>query len=248
MTNFATMNCIIIDDDKLSRKVIEEYVKKTDFLNLLDIYSSAVDAINAIKGLEAPLHLIFLDIEMPDMTGLDFLDSIPNQAPQIIIISAKEKYALKAFEHDVTDYLLKPVNYARFYKAVSKAMKRIDDFQNFYFSGNSPENQEVYIKKNSALVRLRYDDILFIEALENYVIVNTYNEKLTIHFTMKAFEEKLPAKKFKRVHRSFIININHIKGIEDNAVLIEQHDGVKSIPIGKSYKEKLMKDINLIIR
>lgn len=248
MINFHPMNCIIIDDDKLSRKVIEEYVKKTDFLNLLNSYGSAVDAINAIKNLEYPLHLIFLDIEMPDMTGLDFLESIPNQSPQIIIISAKEKYALKAFEHDVTDYLLKPVSYARFYKAVSKAMKRIDDFQNFYSGNDNADNQEVYIKKNSALVRLRYSDILFIEALENYVIVNTFNEKLTIHFTMKAFEEKLPVKKFKRVHRSFIINISHIKGIEDNAVLIEQHDGVKSIPIGKSYKDKLMKDINLIIR
>ncbi|PKP19743.1 MAG: DNA-binding response regulator [Bacteroidetes bacterium HGW-Bacteroidetes-21] len=242
------MNCIIIDDDKLSRKVIEEYVKKTDFLNLLNIYSSAVEAINSIKSIEYPVHLIFLDIEMPDMTGLDFLESIPNQSPQIVIISAKEKYALKAFEYDVTDYLLKPVNYARFFKAVNKALKRIDDFQNFYFNSNNSDNQEVYIKKNSALVRLKYNDILYIEALENYVIVNTFTEKLTIHFTMKAFEEKLPLKKFKRVHRSFIININHIKGIEDNAVLIEQHDGVKSIPIGKSYKEKLMKDINLIIR
>jgi DNA-binding LytR/AlgR family response regulator len=248
MTNTKGMNCIIIDDDKLSRKVIEEYVKKTDFLNLLDTYGSAVEAINAIKNLDQPLHLIFLDIEMPDMTGLDFLETIPNQHPQIIIISAKDKYALKAFEHDVTDYLLKPVNYARFYKAVTKAMKRIDDFQNFYSGENNIDNQEVYIKKNSALVRLKYSEILFIEALENYVIVNTYNEKITIHFTMKAFEEKLPGKRFKRVHRSFIINIGHIKGIEDNAVLMEQHDGVKSIPIGKSYKEKLMKDINLIIR
>ena len=248
MIKFYNMNCIIIDDDKLSRKVIEEYVKKTDFLNLLNIYSSAVEAINSIKSIEYPVHLIFLDIEMPDMTGLDFLESIPNQSPQIVIISAKEKYALKAFEYDVTDYLLKPVNYARFFKAVNKALKRIDDFQNFYFNSNNSDNQEVYIKKNSALVRLKYNDILYIEALENYVIVNTFTEKLTIHFTMKAFEEKLPLKKFKRVHRSFIININHIKGIEDNAVLIEQHDGVKSIPIGKSYKEKLMKDINLIIR
>jgi len=241
------MNCIIIDDDKMSRKVVEEYVKKTDFLRLVNSYTSAVEAINMVKKMREPIHIIFLDIEMPDMTGLDFMDSVPNQSPQIIIISAKEKYALKAFEYNVTDYLLKPVSYARFFKAATKAMKRLDDFQ-YFGSADSSAQKEVYIKKNSALVRLVYDDILYIEALENYVIVNTFDEKLTIHFTMKAFEEKLPSTRFKRVHRSFIVNINKIKGIEDNSVLIDQAEGVKIIPIGKSYKEKLMKDINLIIK
>ena len=108
--------------------------------------------------------------------------------------------------------------------------------------------EEIFIKKNSTLVRLKYDDILWVEALENYVIFNTFKEKFTIHFTMKAIEQKLPANKFTRVHRSFIVNTSSIDIIEDNSVLVRIEDGTKSIPIGKSYKEKLMKDINLIIK
>jgi DNA-binding LytR/AlgR family response regulator len=108
--------------------------------------------------------------------------------------------------------------------------------------------EEIFIKKNSTLVRLRYDDILWVEALENYVIFNTYKEKYTIHFTMKAIEQKLPSNKFTRVHRSFIVNTGSIDVIEDNSVMMKIEDGTKTIPIGKSYKEKLMKDINLIIK
>ena len=107
---------------------------------------------------------------------------------------------------------------------------------------------EIFIKKNSTLVRLRYDDILWVEALENYVIFNTFDDKYTIHFTMKAIEQKLPMEKFSRVHRSYIVNTGCIEVIEDNSVLIKTHDGTKTIPIGKSYKDKLMGDINLMVK
>lgn len=234
------MNCIIIDDDKLSCRVIEEFIGRTENLVLLHTFNNAVDAINALK-VEDEIDLIFLDIEMPEMTGLDFMDTLVN-APQIIVVSSKEKYALDAFEYDVTDYLLKPIQYGRFYKAVNKALVR-------YNKGKlDTKGDEIFIKHNSSLVRLKYNEILWVEALENYVIVNTYNEKFTIHFTMKAIEQKLPATKFSRVHRSFIVNTSSINVIEDNAILIRTHDGSKSIPIGKSYKEKLMGDINLIIK
>ena len=234
------MNCIIIDDDKLSCRVIEEYIAKTDTLALLSTFNNPVDAINALRS-EIEIDLVFLDIEMPEMSGIDFLDSITN-APQVIIISSKEKYALNAFEYDVTDYLLKPVQYGRFYKAISKAMVR-------YNKGKlDTKGDEIFIKHNSSLVRLKYNDILWVEALENYVIVNTFNDKYTIHFTMKAIEQKLPTSKFTRVHRSFIVNTSSINIIEDNAIVIKTHDGSKSIPIGKSYKDKLMDDINLIIK
>lgn len=234
------MNCIIIDDDKLSCRVIEEFINKTDNLSLLNTFTNPVDAINAFKN-ETEIDLVFLDIEMPEMTGIDVLDSLTN-APQVIIISSKEKYALNAFEYDVTDYLLKPIQYGRFYKAVSKALAR-------YNKGKlDTKGDEIFIKHNSSLVRLKYNEILWVEALENYVIVNTYNEKYTIHFTMKAIEQKLPTSKFSRVHRSFIVNTSSINVIEDNAIIIKTHDGPKSIPIGKSYKDKLMDDINLIIK
>jgi DNA-binding LytR/AlgR family response regulator len=233
------MNCIIIDDDQMSRRVIEEFVARTDQLNLLSSYENAVDAINAFSTGE-DIDLIFLDIEMPEMSGIDFLETLQNP-PQIIIVSSKEKYALDAFNYDVTDYLLKPVNYSRFFKAINKASVR---FKNKV----DPREDEIFIKKNSALVRLKYKDILWVEALENYVIFNTFEERYTIHFTMKAIENKLPTGIFTRVHRSFIVNISSINFIEDNAIVIKTKDGAKTIPIGKSYKDKLMGDINLIIK
>ena len=243
------MNCIIVDDDKMSRKVLEEFVKRTDSLNLINIYTNAVEAINSLKKCSDPIHLIFLDVEMPDMTGIEFLNSLKEINSQIIIVSAKDKYAITAFEYDVTDYLLKPIPYARFYKAVEKAFKRMDDILAIKRPYQETEDiDEIFIKKNSTLVRLKYDDILFIEALENYVIVNTFTEKFTIHFTMKSIEDKLPVKKFKRVHRSFIVNINRIKGIEDNSIIIKLEEGTKLIPVGKSYKDKLLSEINLIVK
>ena len=239
------MKTIVVDDDQLSRKVIEEFVNRTESLNLVKSYSNAVDAINDLEQGGNVIELIFLDVEMPEMSGIEFLKSL-QCTPQVIIVSAKESYALEAFEYDVTDYILKPISYSRFFKAVSKVQKRASqDTESSVFSDSS---DEIFIKKNSVLVRLNYNDILFIEALENYVIVTTFSEKFTIHFTMKAIMSKLPEKKFKRVHRSYIININTIRGIEDNNVIIEVEDGKKRIPIGKSYKEKLMKDINLITK
>ena len=235
------MNCIIIDDDKLSRRILEEFIKKTEGLVLRYSFSDAVEAINVMKK-DDDIHLIFLDIEMPEMSGIDFLNSLKNP-PQIIIFSSKGKYAIDAFEYDVTDYLLKPVTYSRFYKAVDKATSRFERNK-----ANVLGKDEIFIKKNSTLVRLKYEDILWVEALENYVIFNTFKDKYTIHFTMKAIEQKLPSAKFTRVHRSYIVNTSSIDVIEDNAVVIKTDEGSRNIPIGKSYKEKLMKDINLIIK
>ncbi|HDR90244.1 MAG TPA: response regulator transcription factor [Bacteroidetes bacterium] len=235
------MNCIVVDDDRMSRLVIEEFIKKTNFLSLIASFSTAVEAINAITS-NNQINLIFLDIEMPEMNGIDFMNTL-KQPPQIIIISSKEKYALDAFSYDVTDYLLKPIAYPRFYRAVSKANSR---YQLSRLDNHVRE--EIFIKKGSSLVRLKLDDILWVEALENYVILNTFNEKYTIHFTMKAIERKLPPAKFIRIHRSYIININKIAIIQDNLVEIETDHGLKGIPIGKSYKEQLMKDINLMVK
>ena len=234
------MNCIIIDDDALSRRVIEEFVGRTEFLNLKNSFHNAIESINNSDDIASDIDLIFLDIEMPMMDGLDFLNTLKN-LPQVIIISSKEKYAINAFDYDVTDYLLKPITYSRFYKAVLKA-------RNTHESKKHRQLDEIFIKKNSALVRLKYDDILWIEALENYVIINSFTEKFTIHFTMKSIENQLPSSFFKRVHRSFIINISKIVRIEDNSILMKNNEGNKIIPIGKAYKEKFMNDINLMGR
>jgi DNA-binding LytR/AlgR family response regulator len=233
------MNCIIIDDDEMSRRVVEEFVSRTDFLNLTNSFTNAVEAINYLKEGE-DVHLIFLDIEMPEMSGIDFLNSLTHP-PQVVIISSKEKYAIQAFDYSVTDYLLKPITYARFFKAASKAYE-------IFNKGRSAADveKEIFIKKNSSLVRIKYNDILWVEALENYVVINTTTEKFTIHFTMKSIENQLPTIKFKRVHRSFIVNVSRITSIEDNSVVIKMNDTKKVIPIGKSYREKLLSEINLM--
>jgi len=237
------MNCVVIDDDKLSRKVVESYIERTDFLTLIASYTSAIEAINEIKKND-PIDLIFLDVEMPEMSGMEFLNSL-NTTPEVIIISSKEQYALEAFEYDVSDYLLKPISYSRFFKAVNKVNSRTG------IKGTqiiNKENNEIFIKSNSSLVRLNYDDILWVEALENYVVVNTFTDKYTIHFTMKAIEDKMPSNRFSRIHRSYVVNLKKIEMIEDNSVVLSTDGGFKSIPIGKSYREKLMGDINLMTR
>jgi len=237
------MNCLIVDDDKLSVKIIEEFVERTSGLNLVGSFTSAVEAVNMLNGSDAcQVDLIFLDIEMPEMSGIEFLKAI-NIIPQVIIYSSQEKYALESYEYDVTDYLLKPVQYSRFFKAVDRARKLFERKE-------LPVKQstEIFIKNNSSLVRVRYDDILWIEAMENYVVFNTFKEKYTIHFTMKSISERMPTDRFMRVHRSFIVNFNKIKAIEDNSVVIKTELGNKVIPIGKSYRDRLLDDINLITR
>ncbi len=235
------MNCIILDDDPLSRKIVEGFIEKTEILNLIGSFENPSDSFQLFEKGEEPIDLIFLDVEMPEMSGLEFLNTL-DSPPMIIIISGQEKYALEAYEYDVIDYLLKPLSISRFYKAITKAQKRFQEKESI-----SKYPEEIFIKKkNSTLVRLRYDDILWVEALENYVTVNTFKEKFTIHFTMKAIENKLPSEKFKRVHRSYIVNIHQIEQIEDNNVIIKVNSGTKVIPIGKSYRDNLMNDLNLI--
>jgi len=233
------MDCIIIDDDILSRNIIERFIAKTEFLNLIDSYENAVEAINKFKK-DTEVDLIFLDVEMPEMTGIEFLNSLENP-PQVIIISSKEKYALEAFEYNVTDYLLKPITYSRFFKATNKAFLRYQKNRMLTEGEN-----EIFIKKNTSLVRLKFDDIVWVEALENYVVINTVDDKYTIHFTMKSIEKQLPSSKFKRVHRSYIVNVAFLKQIEDNSVILEYGDLSKTVPIGKSYRDNLLGDIRLI--
>jgi DNA-binding LytR/AlgR family response regulator len=232
------MKCIVIDDDEITCRVLEDYVERTSFLELAGTFSNAVDAINFINS-GGNIHLIFLDIEMPEMTGIEFLNTI-TQKPQIVIVSSREEYALEAFEYSVTDYLLKPVTYARFFKAANKALENFDKAQSLN------ANDEIFIKKGNSLVKIKYSDILWVEALENYVVINSLTDKYTIHFTMKAIENQLPATFFKRVHRSFIVNIKAISSIEDNSVVIKTSEVKKFIPIGKSYRDQLLNDINLM--
>jgi DNA-binding LytR/AlgR family response regulator len=235
------MNCIIVDDDKLSGKIIAEYVRKSSFLTVSGIFENAVDARNELMN-RSDIDMIFLDVQMPEMDGFDFIGSL-EQPPSIIMITSNEKLALKAYEFDVIDYLIKPVTYSRFCKAVDKVLR----IQNKSV-GESIGQQEIFIKKGSTLVKIRLNDIILVEALENYVVLHTDSEKYTIHFTMKAIEQQLPSFLFVRIHRSYIVNKSRINSIRDNALELSNYNDMNNIPIGKSYREGLLKEINVMLR
>jgi DNA-binding LytR/AlgR family response regulator len=235
------MNCIIVDDDKLSSKIIEGYVSKFTSLNLIGSYNDAVAARNILTE-RHDIDLIILDIEMPEMNGFDFIGSL-DSPPNIIIISAAVEYAFKAFDFNVVDYLLKPVTYGRFCKAIDKTIR--------YFTrkeGSNTGDEEIFIKKGSSLVKLKLREIIYIEALENYVTLNTNDDKFTIHFTMKAIESQLPSGVFIRVHRSYIINKSMIQTIKENSLDLNVGGTLRSIPVGKSFRDSLLNDINVMAR
>ena len=235
------MNCIIVDDDKICCKILEGYVKKSSSLNLIGSFSESIAARNVLTE-RKDIELIILDIEMPEMNGFDFIGSL-DFPPNIIIVSSGEEYALKAFDFNVVDYLLKPISYGRFCKAIDKTIR--------YYSRKEVSNtgdEEIFIKKGSSLVKLKLKDIIYIEALENYVTLTTNDDKFTIHFTMKAIESQVPSGLFIRVHRSFIINKSMIQAIKENSLDLIVGDTIKSIPVGKSFRDDLLNDINVMAR
>lgn len=235
------MNCIIVDDDNLSCKILEGYVTRSTSLNLIGSFVDSVAARNILTK-RNDIDLIILDIQMPVMNGFDFIGSL-DFPPNIIIVSSAEEYALRAFDFNVVDYILKPVTYSRFCRAIDKTMR--------YFArkeGTSTGDEEIFIKKGSSLVKLKLSDIIFIEALENYVTLNTNDDKFTIHFTMKAIENQLPSGVFIRVHRSFIVNKSMIQTIKENSLDLKVGGSLKSIPLGKSFRDSLLSDINVMAR
>jgi DNA-binding LytR/AlgR family response regulator len=235
------MNCIIVDDDKLSCKILEGYVSKSSSLNLIGSFSDSVEARDVVTK-RKDIELIILDILMPEMNGFDFIGSL-DFPPNIIIVSSAEEFAIRAFDFNVVDYLLKPVTYGRFCKAIDKTIR--------YFVRKEITNtgdEEIFIKKGSSLVKLKLKDIIYIEALENYVTLTTKDDKFTIHFTMKAIENQLPSGVFIRVHRSFIINKSMIQAIKENSLDLNVGSSLKSIPVGKSFRDSLLNDINVMAR
>jgi len=235
------MNCIIVDDDLMTCKILEGYVSKSTSLNLIGSFSDSLAARDILTKRQ-DIDLIILDIQMPEMDGFDFIGSL-DFPPNIILISSNEEYALRAFDFNVVDYLLKPITYGRFCKAIDKTIR--------YFSRKESTNsgdEEIFIKKGSSLVKLKLTEIIYIEALENYVTLNTNDDKFTIHFTMKAIENQLPSGVFIRVHRSFIINKSMIQTIKENTLDLIVGGSLKSIPVGKSFRDSLLNDINVMAR
>lgn len=230
------MKCVIVDDDELSLKLMEEFVAQTDFLDLVWSFSSAIEASSEIIK-EAP-DLLVLDVEMPNMSGLDLAATIDKQT-QIILITSKKDYAVEAFEYQVTDFLLKPVSYSRFLKAALKAKELYDSRTRF----SSTATKSLYVKEENVWVNIPLANTQWIEALGDYVTINMVDgKKHTVLTTMKTIEAKLPVDKFIRVHRSYIVNLEMISNFDGNMLVV----GKKLIPIGKSYKKMLLDRLNII--
>lgn len=227
------MNCIIVDDDKFSRKILKDFIDQTEVLTIVAECSSAVEAVNLLT--KEKVDLMFLDIKMPGMTGMELIKNLEHK-PLIILITGYKEFAIEAFEYNVTDYIVKPLNYARF----SKAVERANELYKNQIVGVSENN--FFVKSSGALVKINSGEILWIEALENYIIINTTKDKYTVHMTMKALEDKLPAEEFIRVHRSYIVRKDKIESITEDVIVI----GKKLIPVGRTYKKELNKNIKLL--
>ncbi|HWV28553.1 MAG TPA: LytTR family DNA-binding domain-containing protein [Dyadobacter sp.] len=233
----VTLECIAVDDEPLALGLVCAFIEKTPFLNLAGRYSSAVEALQVINS--KPIDVIFLDIQMPDLTGIELarvLEKAGTKAPRIIFTTAFNQYALDGFRVDAIDYLLKPFNYEEFLRAASKAQAYVELVQKASSAGSSePKDEYLFLKVEYQLVRIAYDDILYTEGLKDYVKVHLKSDpKPILSLTsLKALEEKLPASKFMRVHRSFIVNLDKISAVTRNTIQI----GATSIPVSDQYKE-----------
>ncbi len=227
------MNCIIVDDEELSRLAIKKCVEQTQFLKLVGVCNDAMEATEVLQN--EKVDLVFLDIEMPNMSGIDLVKNF--EVPQIIFITSKSEFASEAFELDVTDYIVKPVELPRFLKAANKA-KEIYDSKGIA----EVHTDHVFIKQDSRYIKIKLEEIFYIEALADYVNIYLENKRHTILSTMKAIEAKLPDDQFVRVHRSYIVRIDRIKEIEDNTIVM----GEKLIPVSRSYKENLMNHLKML--
>ena len=238
------MKCVIIDDEPLAVDLIKEFVSKIEFLELCYTFNNAIDAISVIN--QSNIDLIFLDIEMPHFSGIDFINAI-DKKPLIIFTTAYSNYAVEGFNLGVVDYLIKPIPFNRFLKSVMRAQQIftpivIAPVATPTLSAPEIEQDFMFVKAEYENIKLNFSDILFIEGLKDYVKIYTSDNKYTLTLiSLIKLENILSSKGFARIHRSYIINIKHIKSIQKNKVLISD----KRVPISESYKNAFFERINI---
>ena len=229
------LNCIIVDDEPLAQDVIERYINNMNELTLLKKCLN-VDEPRHVRGVE-PVDLMFLDISMPVISGIDFLRSL-RKSPAVIITTAYPDFAVQGYELDVMDYLVKPISMERFMKAVNKVIER------YKAPVASIQKQNIrvdymFVKSDQKLIKIKFADIEYIEGMKDYVKIFTRERMIVTLHTMKFFEANLPSNEFARAHKSYIINLDSIKSIAGNEVELRQ----QKLPIGSSYKENLLSKI-----
>ncbi len=232
------INCIIIDDEPLARKGLREYISEVDFLHLTGEFDQPLKATGSLS--DGSVQLIFLDIQMPKISGIDFFKSLPT-APPVIFTTAYPQYALDGFDLNALDYLVKPIAFERFLKAVLKAKDYYEVRQSNVppSPGNDASAEYFFIKADNKLVKIFYKDILFIEALQNYVNIYTSETKYITYLTLLSVEAYLPAELFIKTHKSYIISAAKVDSIEGNEIKIGNH----KIPISRNLKEDVSKKL-----
>lgn len=226
------INCLVVDDEPIAREGIMEYVRQIDYLNPVAQCKSAAEAAGLLQ--KHKIDLIFLDIQMPKLTGIEFVKALA-EPPLVIFTTAYSEYALEGFELDVVDYLLKPISFARFLKAVEKA-------QNYLHARNkevSITGDFFFIKCNGKIEKIIMADVIYIEAMANYVIIYTKQKKYITYLTFSGIEEQLPAELFVRIHKSFLVAISAIQTIDGNEVIT----GSMRLPLSKNYRNEVMSRI-----
>jgi DNA-binding LytR/AlgR family response regulator len=238
------INVIIVDDEPLAQDVLETYIEKISDLNLIKKCNNAFEANEALK--QHDIDLMFLDIQMPQLTGTDFLRSL-SKPPVVIFTTAYSNYAVDGFELNAIDYLLKPISMERFLKAANKAIEQIELQRGGGSSLNTstePDADFTFVKADKKLVKVTFSDVIYIEGLKDYVIIRQTNGRVVTLQTMKSLEEKLPEQIFKRIHRSYIVNINRIEALVGNMVEVIEKGQPKHLPVGKNYRDELLELIN----
>ncbi len=241
------INVIIVDDEPLAQDVLETYIDKIPELNLIKKCNNAFEANDALKNND--IDLMFLDIQMPQLTGIDFLKTL-NKPPLVIFTTAYPNYAIEGFELDALDYLLKPISVDRFMKAANKAIDQVGLQQKDDAAGapdqstSAPKQDYFFVKADKKLVKVNFKEIIYIEGLKDYVIIRMDSSRVITLQTMKSLEQKLPSGQFMRIHRSYIVNVEKINAIIGNMVEVMEKNQAKHLPIGKNYREDLLTMIN----
>jgi DNA-binding LytR/AlgR family response regulator len=231
------MNTLIVDDNKIARTMMKQLAGQVKDILLAGETANAMDAFNLLQ--EQPIDLILLDIEMPGMNGLELIKNIGKTRPVIIFTTSKKEYAVEAFELNVADYIVKPVTPARFIQAIDKAR---DIIENTHVEFKTNEEEFLFFRDSNIVRRLKFEDILFAEAMDDYVKLYTAQRYYAVHATLKTVEGRLSAKKFIRVHRSYIVALNKIDTIQDGALIING----KPLPVADTYRASLNKQMKIL--
>lgn len=226
-------SCLIVDDNPMALAVLENILEDLNFIKIIGACKSGVEALNFLQT--QAVDILLLDVEMPGIDGLDLLRALAHR-PQVILITSKSDYAVTAFDLEVTDYLVKPVDPTRLIKALQRAQENLAE------QLPVSEDNNLFIKSDGVLARLDLEDIFYIEAMNDYIQIVTTQKKHLIHYTMKAILERLPSNRFYRTHRSYIIALNKIDSIADNMIVI----GEKVIPVSEGFKAGLFEKLNLL--